>query len=141
MRRGLPGGYELDDDVERIDVDAVHRYLSEESYWAKGRSRERMERAIANSARVVGLYLNDEEVGFARVVSDGVQMAYLADVYVDSRHRGRGLGVELIREAVDNGPHADLLWMLGTRDAHELYGRFGFGRPDERWLTRHRPSS
>jgi GNAT superfamily N-acetyltransferase len=141
LRRGLPGGYELDDDVARIDVDAVHRYLSEESYWAKGRSRERMERAIANSARVVGLYTEGELVGFARVVSDGVQMAYLADVYVDSRHRGRGLGVELIREAVDNGPHADLLWMLGTLDAHELYERFGFGRPDERWLTRHRPSS
>ena len=82
MRRGLPGGYELDDDVARIDVDAVHRYLSEESYWAGGRPREVVEDLVRGPTRVVGLYHASDQVGFARVVSDGHTLAYLADVYV-----------------------------------------------------------
>jgi GNAT superfamily N-acetyltransferase len=141
VRRGLDHGYELDDGRDRIDAGAVHRYLSEESYWARGRTREATERAIANSARVVGLYTESEMVGFARVVSDNVQFAYLADVYVETAHRGHGRGVELVREAVENGPHAHLLWFLGTRDAHRLYEKFGFARPDERWMTRYVPPS
>jgi GNAT superfamily N-acetyltransferase len=141
VRRALPGGYELDDDRHRLDVDALHRFLSEESYWAQGRSRAAMQNAVANSARVVGLYRGDKQVGFARVVSDDVQVAYLADVYVEAEHRGEGRGVELIREAVDNGPQAGLMWFLGTRDAHELYARFGFAVPDDRWLTRPRRGS
>ena len=100
MRRALAGGYELDDDPARIDVDFVHDYLSRESYWALGRSRELVERSIVGSTRVVGLYGAGGQVGFARVVSDGSTVAYLADVFVDRRHRGRGLGVELVREAV-----------------------------------------
>ena len=71
MRRELPGGYELDDDRERIDVDAVHGYLSGESYWATDRPRGLVERSVRGAARVVGLYAGDEQVGFARVVSDG----------------------------------------------------------------------
>lgn len=71
----------------------------------------------------------DEQVGFARVVSDGVTVAYLCDVFVLSNHRGRGLGVELVREAVDGAGLAGLKWMLHTDDAHELYRRFGFDAP------------
>jgi GNAT superfamily N-acetyltransferase len=140
VRRELPGGYELDDDPGRLDVDAVHAYLSGESYWAKGRSREDMETIIENSMRVIGLYAADgAQVGFARVVSDGVWFGYLADVYVLEGHRGRGLGVELVREAVETEPWRRLSWHLGTLDAHRLYEKFGFGPATDRIMQRRRP--
>ena len=104
MRRVLPGGFELDDDRARLDVDVVFRYLSGESYCAAGRTRDVVERAIEGSARVVGLYHDGEQVGFARAVSDGVAMAYLADVFVLPEWQGRGLGTELVREVVDAQP-------------------------------------
>jgi GNAT superfamily N-acetyltransferase len=126
MRRALHDGYELDDERERIDIDFVFAYLSLESYWARGRPREVVERSLAGSARVVGLYHAGAQVGFARVVSDGAVLAYLADVFVDPAHRGRGLGVELVREAVDGGPHRGLSWRLDTSDASGLYAKFGF---------------
>ena len=137
MRRRLPGGYELDDDRARIDVDAVHAYIGGVSYWAKGRTRATMEAALAGSARVIGLYGPDgAQVGFARVVSDGVTYAYLADVYVLDEHRGNGLGVELIREAVEREPWSGFSWHLRTRDAHALYEKFGFAPPNERSMVR-----
>ena len=136
MKRGLPGGYELDDDPGRVDVDAVHDYLANHSYWAEGRPRETVERLVREAARVVGVYVEGVQVGFARAVSDGVAVTYLADVYVLPEHRGHGLGVELVREIVENGPFAERRWLLHTRDAHEFYGRFGFGPPGERLLER-----
>ena len=75
-------------------------------------------------------------MGFCRAVSDDASLAYLADVYVLPEHRGRGLGVELVREMIDNGPYAARRWLLHTRDAHELYRRFGFGPPGERLMER-----
>jgi GNAT superfamily N-acetyltransferase len=136
MIRSLGDGYELDDDPARVDLDAVHDYLSNESYWAEGRSRETVERLVREAARVVGVYHDGRQVGFARGFSDGVALAYLADVYVVTEHRGRGLGVELVREMVENGPLANVTWMLHTRDAHDLYRRFGFAEPSERMLER-----
>ena len=135
MRRELPGGYELDDDPERVDVDAVHAYVTR-SYWAKGRSRDKMEAAMAGSARVIGVYQGSEQVGFARVISDATTYAYLADVFVLEEHRGKGLGVELVREAVDSEPWSGFSWHLRTSDAHELYKKFGFRSPSERSLER-----
>jgi GNAT superfamily N-acetyltransferase len=126
MRRALHDAYELDDDPGRIDVDYVFRWLSVESYWARGRSRETVKRSLAGSARVVGLYDLRGQVGFARVVSDGAVLAYLMDVFVDGAHRGRGLGFELVREAVEHGPQRDLVWRLDTSDAAGLYAKFGF---------------
>ena len=135
----LPGGLELDDDPARIDREEVHRFLSEESYWARGRAREVVERLLAVSNRLVGLYdAGGRQVGFSRTVSDGVAVAYLADVYVHPELRGRGLGVELVRFSVDEGPFAGARWFLNTDDAHELYSRFGFGVPDATVMTRPR---
>jgi GNAT superfamily N-acetyltransferase len=137
VRRELPGGYELDDDPGRIDVDTVHAYIRDVSYWANGRSREKMEAAIAGSARVLGLYSTDgSQAGFLRVISDSATYAYLADVFVFEEHRGRGLGVELVREAVDTEPWRQMSWHLRTKDAHALYEKFGFRRPSERSLER-----
>jgi predicted N-acetyltransferase YhbS len=136
MIRQLDGGYELDDDPARIDVDAVHGYLANESYWAEGRPRETVERLVREASRVVGVYHDGRQVGFARAFSDGVTLAYLADVYVLAAHRGRGLGGELVRELVENGPLAGVKWVLHTRDAHDLYHRFGFSEPSERLMER-----
>ena len=127
MRRELPGGYELDDDPRRIDVDAVHDYLANESSWAKGRPREVMERLVREASRVVGLYHDGRQVGFSRVLSDGAIFAYLADVYVLEEHRGHGLGFELVRVTIEGSPFSEIRWVLGTLDAQEFYGKFGFG--------------
>jgi GNAT superfamily N-acetyltransferase len=138
VKRALPGGFELDDDPARLDLDAVWAFLSTDAYWGRDSSRELVERQIAGAARVVGLYRDGRQVGFARVVSDG-RLAYLADVYVLAEHRGRGLGTELVRAAVDEGPQRQLRWLLHTRDAHGLYEKFGFGPPSDRVLERPPP--
>jgi GNAT superfamily N-acetyltransferase len=139
MRRPFSNGLELDDDPARVDVDAVHHYLANHSYWARGRPRETVERLVREADRVVGVYDGDRQVGFARAFTDGTTVAYLADVYVLSEYRGRGLGVELVREMVERGPYAGIRWFLHTRDAHDLYRRFGFGEPSERVMERTLP--
>ena len=136
MRRDLGDGIELDDDPTRIDVDAVHDFLSNHAYWAIGRPRETVERTVREASRVVGLYAGGRQIGFARAFTDGVSIVYLADVYVLPELRGRGLGKELVREMVEGSPWADQKWLLHTRDAHELYRRFGFGAPSERVMER-----
>ena len=136
MRRDLGDGFELDDDPARLDRDAVHSYLGDESYWARGRTRARQDELIDASARVVGLYRGGRQVGFARAVDcDAAGFMYLADVYVLEECRGRGLGLELVREIVEGGSHADRRWILHTRDMHQLYAKLGFG-PNERLLER-----
>jgi GNAT superfamily N-acetyltransferase len=130
VRRELAGGFELDDDRQRIDVDAVHQFISTESYWGLGRPRSLVQRTITGSARVVGLYRSEQpelgrQIGFARAISDGASLAYLADVYVLVAYRGRGLGLELVREIVERS-FGELRWMLHTADAQGLYRRLGF---------------
>ena len=138
MRRDLADGYELDDDPRRIDLDAVHAYLTR-SYWAEGRSRETQDELNRAAARVVGLYHDAGQIGFTRTaLVDGMHVAYLYDVYVLEEHRGRGLGEELVRETVDRGPFAGYRWLLDTRDMHRLYEKFGFGPPSERLMERPR---
>jgi ribosomal protein S18 acetylase RimI-like enzyme len=137
--RLLGDGIDVDDDPARVDVDAVHDYLAKHSYWASGRPRATVERLVREADRVVGLYDGRRQIGFARAFTDGTAIAYLADVYVLPEYRGRGLGVELVREMVEHGPYADVKWILHTRDAHELYRRFGFGEPSERVMERAAP--
>jgi len=141
VTRDLGDGFELDDDRARIDRDAVHAYLGGESYWAQGRTRERQDELIDASARVVGLYRDGRQLGFARAVDcDAAGFMYLADVYLLEEARGRGLGLELVREVVDNGPYWERRWLLHTRDMHGLYARLGFG-PNERAMERGAVSS
>ena len=115
-----------------VDVDALWALLSTQAYWARWRQRSDVEVQLRSAWRVVAAYDACGMVGFARAISDGVALAYLADVYVEERARGDGVGVELISTMIDGGPGAHMRWMLHTRDAHGLYGRFGFGRPTAR---------
>jgi GNAT superfamily N-acetyltransferase len=137
MRKTLRDGYELDDSSERIDREAVHRFISEESYWGFRRERTAMDALIDRASRNVGLYAADGSlVGYSRSVDAAdAFLVYLADVFVLPAHRGRGLGVELVRFTVEEGPYADSRWVLHTADAHGLYEKFGFG-PGERLLER-----
>jgi ribosomal protein S18 acetylase RimI-like enzyme len=139
VKRRLDGGFELDDDRHRVDAVALHAFLSKHAYWALGRSRETVERLVREASRVVGLYEDERLIGFARTVSDGQSFAYLADVYVLPEYRGRGLGVELVREAVENGPFADRRWLLHTEDAHALYEKLGFKKPGYKLMEREPP--
>jgi GNAT superfamily N-acetyltransferase len=136
MRRELAGAFELDDDPARVDVDAVHAYLAGESYWAAGRPREIVQRLVREASRVVGLYHDGRQIGFCRAVTDGVTVVYLADVYVLDRFRGRGLGLELVREMIEQGPFADRKWLLHTEDAHGLYEQVGFAAPGRKLMER-----
>lgn len=138
MRRDLGDSFELDDDPHRVDVDAVHRFLVEESYWARGRTRATVDRLVREAARVVGLYHDKRQIGFARAVTDGVSFVYLADVYVLAEHRGQGLGTELVREMVERGPYCAQRWLLHTLDAHRLYERVGFKAPPDAAMERQR---
>ena len=137
MKKQLRQGYELDDDTARIDRDAVYRFISEESYWAKGRPRETMNGLIERASRNVGLYAPDASlVGYSRTVdAPDAFLVYLADVFVLPEHRGHGLGVDLVRFTVDEGPYAHRRWVLHTLDAHGLYEKVGFA-PADRLLER-----
>ena len=122
------GQYSISTDPQRLDVDAVHAFLSR-SFWAEGISRELVARSMANSL-CFGLFDDTRQIGLARVVTDRATYAYLCDVYVLESHRGRGLGKWLIEVVM---AHADLQglrrFQLVTRDAHALYGRHGFAAP------------
>jgi GNAT superfamily N-acetyltransferase len=136
-----PGGYLVDDDRTRLDVPFIHHWLMTESYWAIGRPVASTDRAVANSLNL-GLYAPDgAPAGFCRWVTDRATFAWLCDVFVESSHRGAGLGVFLVRTAVEHPDVRGLRLVLGTRDAHELYRRFGFDdlAAPERWMEVPRP--
>lgn len=141
MRRVIGDGVELDDDRDRVDLDSVFRFLSEEAYWVLGRSRETIERLVRESTRVIGAYDGERQIGFCRVISDGSNMAWLGDVYVESDCRGRGIGAAMVKEAFDHPAHRDCFWYLSTRDAQELYRKFGFETATERTMVRPRPQT
>jgi GNAT superfamily N-acetyltransferase len=130
--------YEVDDDPARVDLDVVWSFLSTEAYWGRWRSRDVVAAQVGTAWRVVGAYDRDSGsmAGFARAVSDGIQLAYLADVFVLGAHRGRGLGTRLVEEMIERGPGAGFRWLLNTSDAHGLYARFGFAAPDATLLER-----
>ena len=117
--------YEISTDRQRLDVAAVHAYLTQ-SYWSPGIPLAVVERAVANSL-CFGVFLGAEQVGFARVVTDKATFAYLADVFILPPHRGKGLSTWLM-ECISSHQELQGLrrFMLATRDAHGLYTKFGF---------------
>jgi GNAT superfamily N-acetyltransferase len=121
---------EISTDPARLDIDVIHRYLSEDSYWARGIPLALVKRAVENSL-CFGAYLNRRQVGFARVITDRATFAYLADVFVLEPYRGRGYGKVLV-QAIMEHPYLQGLrqMLLFTRDAHSLYAPFGFLIPD-----------
>jgi GNAT superfamily N-acetyltransferase len=128
--------YTISTDKSRLDTTGMHDYLSNHSYWAKGRSMEQVLLTIEHSL-CFGLYHDREQVGFARVITDYATFAYLADVYILEKHRGAGLS-KWMMECIMGHPQLQNLrrFMLATRDAHELYRKFGFkplSKP-ERWM-------
>jgi GNAT superfamily N-acetyltransferase len=119
--------FTISTDPARLDVPLIYDYLSNQSYWAPGISRELVERSIANSL-CFGAYTADgQQVGFARIISDRATFAYLCDVFVLDAYRGQGISKLLMRHITDHPELQGLRrWMLGTRDAHSLYAQYGF---------------
>lgn len=139
----MTAGYEITTDPTRIDPVVVHRWLAEESYWAKGRSVEAVTRSMANSI-CFGAFAGTQQVGFARVVTDRATFAWLCDVFVTEPHRGRGVGGALVAAAVGHPELSELKrFVLATADAHEVYRRHGFEVLDnpERWMIRRGPAA
>ena len=136
------GDYLISTDRSRLDVELIHDFLSRTSYWASGRTLEVVQRSIENSL-AFGVYKENHQVGFARVVTDYATFAWVADVFVLPEHRGRDLSKWLM-EVMLSHPRLQGFrrWVLATKDAHLLYERFGFiplHRP-ERWLERPDPN-
>ena len=118
-------------DKARLDLDLIHRFLSQESYWALNIPMEVVQRSISNSL-CFGMYDGTDQIGFARVITDQATFAYLADVFVLPDYRGRGLAKQLVATIADWPALQGLRrWVLATRDAHTLYTQFGFTALDQ----------
>jgi len=138
MRWAGPDGYWASDERALIDLARVHAWISRESYWAEGRPRDAMARAVENSL-VLGLYSADgTQVGFARFVTDYATFAWLCDVFIDAAHRDRGLGAFLVETAVGHPDVRGVRQILAAEPGRSLYARFGYRPLDrpERWMDR-----
>ena len=137
------GEYIISTDRRKLDLNVIHEYLSKRSYWAAGRPMKRIRRSIRHSLPF-GIYQADRQVGFGRVVTDYATFAWIADVFVLEEFRGRGLSKWLMEVILS---HPDLQgfrrWVLATKDAHELYRKYGFTplRYPERWMERRDPTT
>ena len=120
------GDYSISTDPNAIDLETVHTYLTNESYWAAGVPRAVVEKSIRHSL-CFSLFQREAQVGFARIVTDTATFAYLADVFILAGHRGHGLGKWLV-ECIKAHPELKGLrrWLLATADAHGLYAQYGF---------------
>lgn len=122
----LDNGYEIDSDVSRLDIVMIHKFLSIESYWARGRTREVVEDSIRNSF-CLGVYAQDgRQVGFARLVSDWTTFGWICDLFIQENERGKGLGKQIVKTIVSMPNVAKIRrLMLSTSDAHSLYKKYG----------------
>jgi GNAT superfamily N-acetyltransferase len=135
------GEIEISADLARLRMPAVMRLLRG-AYWSANRPQDVAERSLRNSL-TFGAYNGDELVGLTRVVTDYATFAWLCDVIVDERYRGRGIGKALVEAALAHpGLHGMRRWILATRDAHGLYARYGFTElaGPERWLEKYDPA-
>jgi len=135
------GEYTISTDKTRLDLAIIHDFISNHSYWGRGRRIKTVQRSLDHSLNF-GIFKKDQQVGFARVVTDFATFAWIADVFILEEHRGQGLAEWLMKSILS---HPELQgfrrWVLATKDAHELYRKFGFQelkRP-ERWLERPDP--
>ncbi|MFJ8164218.1 GNAT family N-acetyltransferase [Streptomyces sp. NPDC096136] len=140
MTSDLPVGYDISADPARLDRAVIHRWLSEDSYWALGRSREKQDAAMANSLNF-GVYerATGVQLGYARVVTDQATFAWLCDVYIDRGSRGKGLGRALVSAVCDHlAPYGLRRVLLATADAHTVYAKAGFTplEKPEKWMAR-----
>jgi GNAT superfamily N-acetyltransferase len=120
--------FRISTNVEEFDILLIHRFLSQESYWAKGVALNTIRKAIANSLCFGGL-LGTAQVAFGRVVTDLTTFAYLRDFFVLQEYRGNGYGKSIIQAAMSRLKEEGVQGiMLGTADAHGLYEKFGFNR-------------
>ncbi|MFE0192160.1 GNAT family N-acetyltransferase [Streptomyces sp. NPDC059008] len=120
--------YEFSSDPDRLDPALVHHWLSTDTYWAAGRSREKQDQAIADSLNF-GAYdtASGTQVGYARVITDRVTFAWLCDVYVAREARGKGIGTALVAAVRDHlAPYDVRRILLATADAHDVYEKVGF---------------
>lgn len=127
----------------KLEFDVIYKFMSEESYWARTRTPEQMQRAIENSL-CFGVYVGDRQISFARVISDFATFAYIGDVFVLPEYRGHGLSKWLMETIVEYPDLQGLRrWLLATKDAHGLYSPFGFEalRLPERWMERTAPDA
>jgi len=135
------GDYTISTDRTKMNVDLIHSYLSNQSYWAKNIPKEIVNRSIENSL-CFGVFLNIEQVGFARVISDFATYAYIADVFILEPHRKKGLSKLLMQAILEHSALQGLRRIaLATHDAHDLYKKFGFtafAKPD-RWMEKWNP--
>lgn len=115
-------------DKNRLNIPLIYKFLSESAYWSLGRKMERIEASIENSM-CFGLYLNEEQIGFARVVTDKAVFAWIMDVFIIDEFQQKGYGKELMANILH---HEELKlvqkWGLATKDAHSLYEQFGFNK-------------
>ena len=119
--------YNISDDKSRLDLKLIHHVISN-SYWAKSRSIEEVKRSIDNSI-CYGIYIADNQVGFARVLTNFVTIAYLMDVFIIEEQRGNGLSKILLNKILEDERFSTVKkWMLATKDAYSLYEKFGFGK-------------
>ena len=137
------GEFIISTDHEKLQIDVIYKYLSEESYWAQERTRKQTERAIKNSLPFA-VYKDENLIGFARVITDYATFAYLGDVFVLPEYQGAGIGKFLMQTIFD---HPDLQnfrrWILATKDAHTLYEKYEFAalRHPERWMEKCAPNA
>ena len=122
----MPPNYTISTDKSKLNLDIIHQYLSQEAYWSLNIPLEIVQRSIENSL-CFGVYQGDNQVGFARVVTDQATFGYLADVFILPEHRGKGLSKQLVAFIMAYPPLQGLRRViLVTRDAHGLYEQFGF---------------
>ncbi len=137
------GEFTISTDRERLQINRIHKFLSEESYWAKERTVKQTETAIKNSLPF-GVYAGENLIGFARVVTDYATFAYVGDVFILEEFRGRGLSKWLM-ETIVNHPQLQNFrrWILATKDAHALYEKFGFAalKFPMRWMEKTAPNA
>jgi GNAT superfamily N-acetyltransferase len=126
--------YHISDNKELLDIKTIKGFLAR-SYWANQRSEECTERSIQNSF-CYGVYHDSRQIGYARVITDLATMFYLCDVFIDEEYRGKGIGKKLMESLITSDELKDLMGLLGTRDAHELYKQYDFELDPERLMKR-----